>query len=48
MKVVLLPLPSWERGLVDGAFILALPTTFTLSLTLSPQGRGDSLDRSWP
>ena len=52
MNSVLLPLPLWERaeerGLVDSVFLAAVNATVTLSLTLSPQGRGDLLDRSRP
>jgi hypothetical protein len=49
MRVFFLPRPLWERvgerGLVDGASIVALQAAVTLSLTLSPRGRGDWLDR---
>ena len=52
MNSVLLPRPLWERvgerGPVDDLFNVASYATVTLSLTLSPQGRGDLLNRSRP
>ena len=48
MMTGFLPLPLWERagerGLADDVFSVASYATVTLSLTLSPQGRGDWLD----